>query len=78
MEPSFEDEGHQHGLHYIVLVVGIGYFLTAGFFNGLIQGALAHLGTERAGIVLLALFKDNLSDIRLHNGIFNLQLPAQD
>ena len=30
-----------------------------------------------AGIVLLALFKDNLGDVCLHDCIFNIQIPAQ-
>ena len=77
MEPSLEDKGHQHSLHHIVLVVGIGDFLAPRLFDCLIQGALAHLGTERAGVVLLTLLKNYLGDVRLYNGVFHVQLPAQ-
>ena len=77
VDAPFKDKGHEHGLHHIVLMMGICHLLAAQFFDGLVQGAFPHLCAEGTGIFLLALLEDDLCDIGLDDGVRHFQFPAQ-
>ena len=58
-------------------MMGIGNFVAAHLFYGLIKGAFSHFGAERAGIGLFPVLKKDMGDIRLHDLIGNFHLPAK-
>ena len=51
--------------------------MDALFPNDLIQGPPAHLCTHRAGVLFMAVIKNDRADLRLNDGIGHLQLVAE-
>ena len=52
-------------------------FIAAKLFRHIIQCALPHFCTERAGIFFFSLIKNDFADIGFHNGIMHTQLIAE-
>ena len=59
-------------------MMGIGNLIAAFLFDRIIQRALPHFRAQRAGICLLPLLENNVCNIRLNDGIGNLQFIAAD
>ena len=72
MQTSLVKEGEHHGLHNIILVMGIGNLIAAQILYGVIQSAFTHFGTERTGIIFPAVFKHDFGDRSLYYGVRNL------
>ena len=51
--------------------------IAAKLFRHIIQCALPHFCTERAGIFFFSLIKNDFADIGFHNGIMHTQLIAE-
>ena len=70
------DETHQEGLHGVIIMVPQGQLIESLRHQRLIQSAPAHFGAHGAGVLLLAIVKNNGADFRLDHGIRDLQFPA--
>ena len=77
METALENQGEQHGLHHVVLVMGVGDLVAARLLDGLIEGALSHFRAEGAGIAFLSHLKYHLIDIRLYNRVMDAHFLAE-
>lgn len=75
--PSLQEEGHDHGLHRVILMVSQGDLGDPQAVHGGAQGAPPELGAQGAGIFLLAVLKNDLVDGHLFPVIGHLQLPAE-
>ena len=76
-DSSLENQRHQKGLHRIVVMMPQRQLVISSVKQRLIQRAAAHFGAHGAGILFLAVVKNNWRNLRLYNGIGNLQLLAQ-
>lgn len=77
MKTSLEDQGKQHGFHHIILMVGIGHLIAAGFLDCLIKRALSHFCAESTGAAFFSDMKYNLINICFYDCIVNIQLSAE-
>ena len=68
---------HKEGFHNIVLIMPQSDLIAAKLFRHIIQCALPHFCTERAGIFFFSLIKNDFADIGFHNGIMHTQLIAE-
>ena len=65
------------GLHHVVKVVAERDLFAAGGLRGFVQRATAHLGAQRAGVLLLADIEDDRANLGRDADIFHAQLVAQ-
>ena len=75
-DAPFKEQTHQKGLHSIVVVMTEGELVAAEVVQRGVERAAAHLGAERAGIVLLPHVEHDLLDVRRDDGVRNVQLAA--
>ena len=76
-DSSLENQGHQEGLHRIVVMVPQRDLVASPVKQCLVQCAPAHFRAHGAGIFFLAVVKDYGGNFRIYNGIGHIQLPAQ-
>ena len=74
--PLHEQVHHQR-LDKVVLVVSVGDLPAAQLEGFCVQRALAHLGTQTAGVLFLALLKDDLVDVGFHMMEGHIQTGAE-
>ena len=77
METSLKDQGKNHRFHDVILVVGVSHLIVPKLFDCFIEGAFSHLGTQRAWIAFLTLFKKNMRNISFYHMIWHPKLPAE-
>ena len=73
MEPSLKNQRHQHGFHYIVLMMGICHFIASHLFHGIVQCPFPHFSAKGTGIGFFPVLKYNLGNIRRDNSIWYFQ-----
>ena len=64
MQAALEEQAHQQRFNRVVAMVAERQLVAAMLRRQLVERAAAHFRAERAGILLLPLFKDDLADIR--------------
>lgn len=65
-DPALIEKTEEKGFNGIIQVMSQGNLTAAHLFGCNMQGAIAHLATERAGIGFLAVFKDDGSDFSVY------------
>ena len=75
-QPPLVDQGHEEGLHRVVVVVAQGDLGEPPLRHSVVQRPPAHLGTHGAGVLLLPELEDDPVDLGGHHGIGHVQLPA--
>ena len=68
---------HKKGFHNIILIMPQSDLIAAKLFRHIIQCALPHFCTKRAGIFFFSLIKNDFADIGFYNGIMHTQLIAE-
>ena len=77
VDAPLEQQRHEKRLHRVVIVMSQRQLVEALVQNCLIQRPPAHFGAHGAGILLLAVVKNNGRDLRFHHGIGHVPLLAQ-
>ena len=77
VQSAFIEQGHEEGLHYVVLVVTKSDLITPQFFCHIVQGAFAHFRAEGTGVFLFSFFEDDLADVCIHYSIIYADLITE-
>ena len=73
-QAAFIEQGEEEGLDGVVVVMAQSDFSDAHILQRVVQSAPAHLGAHGAGILFLSKVEDDMVDLALDEGVWDIQL----